>query len=441
MIITRYTLYVINYTLPASMLPTKEEENVREEFDSQKWNNSNKNDCQDPIVSILNLTVDYVMMEPSPLEPDEFKWKLTRHQKMLREKGNASANANANGNGNGTSKANVDRDIFGEETWKEEEDTSEILTPMEQVQVPVVRIFGPIIRGKAMPTTGDNHKHNHNHNCNEKQSQSKSQKFQEQDRNNDSTLEIHQSGCLHIHGAYPYMLARPAQAGPDASSSFYRAYRNASKNKSEQMADANGCDSAFFDGEDAQKIDWDDQESVETIIDHIHYTLEQALRNHLEQNHGQQPATGVPETLPTRFIRQITVVCGRGFYTYCNGATAPFLRIEYYNPSHRWRVKIMLERGFDVPREYIPPNIPQTRGRSGNSAFGASHHTASENDLEVGLLQFRCYEAHIPYTMQFFKVNTMPLILPLGSLNLSYSNNLFYAGSELIRYVVDQSRG
>ena len=67
----------------------------------------------------------------------------------------------------------------------------------------------------------------------------------------------------------------------------------------------------------------------------------------------------------------------------------------------------MLERGFDVPREYIPPDIPQTRGRSGNSAFGASRHTASENDLEVGLLQFRCYEAHIPYTMQFFKVNKM----------------------------------
>jgi len=389
------------------VLPTKEE-NAREEFDFQKGNNSDKTDRQDPIVSILNLTVDYIMMEPSPLEPDEFKWKLTRHQKIIHEKGNANDNGDVNGNSNGTSKANTDRDIFGEKTSKEEEDASEILgTPMEQVQVPVVRIFGPIIRGKAMPTTG---------NYNEKQSQSQSQKFQEQDGNNHSPLEIHQSGCLHIHGAYPYMLARPSQAGPDASSSFYRAYRNASRNKNEETAESNSCESAFFDGHDAQKIDWDDQDSVETIIDHIHYTLEQALRNHLEQNHGQQSAhtsrentrgaaaeAEVPETLPTRFIRQITVVCGRGFYTYCNNAIAPFLRIEYYNPSHRWRVKIMLERGFDVPREYIPQDIPQTRGRSGNS--GTSRPTASENDLEVGLLQFRCYEAHIPYTMQFFKVN------------------------------------
>ena len=36
------------------------------------------------ILSILNVVVDYVMVRPTPLEPDEFSWELQR--KMPRSK-------------------------------------------------------------------------------------------------------------------------------------------------------------------------------------------------------------------------------------------------------------------------------------------------------------------------------------------------------------------
>ena len=376
---------------------------------------------QESIVSILNLTVDYSMMEPSPLEPDEFNWKLMRQRKEMIDQvvevevavaGAAEKENDCSGN----PVQNLKHDIFGHEN-SHKEDTGPVPMPvpvlMEQIQVPVVRIFGPIIRGKAM--------------SNEESTSSQCSE-PSQDGNQ---VDIHQSGCLHIHGVYPYMFARPSQAGPDASSSFYRACRDtlADKRTKETMAESDNDfqDSNLFDDRDAVKIDWDDKYSVELIKDDIHYKLEQALRNHLEQNNGHGDggergvgaAAAAQDSLPTRFIRQITVECGRGFYTYCNGAVAPFLRIEYYNPSHRWRVKIMLERGFDVPLEYVPQDIQVVQ------KSGAYRHTVSENDSDVGLLQFRCYEAHIPYTMQFFKVRFfILLVLTLCTLHIACINEL-----------------
>ena len=52
--------------------------------------------------------------------------------------------------------------------------------------------------------------------------------------------------------------------------------------------------------------------------------------------------------LPVRYIRQVTVVTGKGFYTYCSGPPAPFLRVEYYDPKSKWKIKLVLERGLDV---------------------------------------------------------------------------------------------
>ena len=80
----------------------------------------------EPIVSILNLVVDFVMTDPSPLEPDEFRWKLmnNKHQSGLLNEHNCD---------------------------EQEKDESQQL--LEEIQVPVIRIFGPIIRGAGMSSS------------------------------------------------------------------------------------------------------------------------------------------------------------------------------------------------------------------------------------------------------------------------------------------------
>ncbi len=67
---------------------------------------------------------------------------------------------------------------------------------------------------------------------------------------------------------------------------------------------------------------------------------------------------------------------------------APFLRVEYYNPALRWKVKRELERGLEgLPSIYYPDHV---------------QYDCSPQDPNLPL-SFHCYEAHIPYTMQFFK--------------------------------------
>ena len=161
--------------------------------------------------------------------------------------------------------------------------------PLESPQdeghlVPVVRFFGPIVRSHRP----------------------------------------HQSACLHLHGAFPYLLARPTSAGPDGSG----------------PGNHDGC------------MDWNSVPDVQAHLPDV----ELALRQEVD----------VP-------LRNVSLVVGRGFYTYCPGPPAPFLKVEYYNPADRWKVKRALERGLE----------------------GISVDTATTT--------FHCYEAHIPYTMQLFK--------------------------------------
>ena len=220
---------------------------------------------------------------------------------------------------------------FGEQ--HESKDTS------QSIQVPVIRVFGSILPGNSYeaPT---------------------------------------QSACLYIHGAYPYLLARPVAAGPDGSL-------------------IGGALSVLHDDSRQKFVDWDDPEAVRRCIRHFTTSLEESLQN-LEL-HG--PANDAPQVessktkLKTRFIRRITVVQGRGFYTYCPGPPAPFLRVEYYDPKVRWKVKLQLEKGLDVPEFYHPDPIQYNYQLGGS--FG-------QEDVEEPL-KFHCYEAHIPYTMQFFK--------------------------------------
>ena len=70
----------------------------------------------------------------------------------------------------------------------------------------------------------------------------------------------------------------------------------------------------------------------------------------------------------------------------------------------------MLERGLEMALDCHPlGEHVGVRGRQSERGRGHAR-TGYDNvdigeDLDVDVLKFRCYEAHIPYTMQFFKVS------------------------------------
>jgi len=217
------------------------------------------------------------------------------------------------------------------------------------LQVPVLRFFGPLVRRRRSTPS-----------------------------NNDGSLpnnEPQQSACLHVHGAYPYLVARPVAAGPDGS----------------------GFEKC---------CPWDSVAAVQRMLPVLMETLEAAIQETTrgllmnDNNNNNNPSTAVATSTTStsttaraapKVLRRITVVTGRGFYTYCPGPAAPFLRIEYYAPSDRWKVKRCLERGLaDLPQTVYHPAAAVQRARE-----------MEMDDDDV--LRFHCYEAHIPYTMQFFK--------------------------------------
>ncbi len=352
------------------------------------------------VVSILNVVVDYVMSEPTPFEAEDYNWKLSREQIMKNEKSKSMNHFDDTcmdiGNGTGICEEGFLADVV---VGDDDDD--------DRVQVPILRVFGPIVKGKqGITKTCENHDH-----CDS----SNDSNVNNSNDNESHSSEFHQSGCLHIHGAFPYLLARPIQAGPDGSSFFFD---NETKNFSSNAA-GNG------NHHEHVNIDWDDEESVSTILEDIHVQLEATLRSSIENiTHGddQPPSKSTNSIIlnnkPIRFIRKITVVRGRGFYTYCIGTAAPFLRIEYYNPAHRWRVKVMLERGLEMPLCYHPQGHQRHKLRHslhnnhhqlhrGGGIIGDDDYVyKNDNGSEMPLLKFRCYESHIPYTMQFFKVNS-----------------------------------
>lgn len=244
-----------------------------------------------PFCSVLNTVVDYCMMPPTSL----FELQEFRQQQ---------------------------NDLIG--------------SSVSRIQVPVLRIFGPIVRrlwkdNDTVHGTGN-----------------------EKVTTPPRSLGTVQSACLYIHGAYPYVLARPVAAGPDGT------------------------------GHD--QCPWDTAASVQRMIAVLTETMETVLQ---ETNASFLEPSSNSTAAPLRIIRQINVVTGRGFYTYCPGPAAPFLRVEYYNPSDRWKVKRCLEHGLsDLP---VSTYFPLQRHPSA---------PAADDDL---ILKFHCYEAHIPFTMQFFK--------------------------------------
>ncbi len=221
--------------------------------------------------------------------------------------------------------------------YLQKQDTKET---RHRLKVPVLRVFGPVLRNPLIPPL--------------------------------------QSACLYIHGAFPYMLARPVVAGPDGS--LLRASPDSTSG-----------------------VDWDDPSDVERIQDEIKVILENTLQSlelgsaekKREDNSNNRKTLSKPNH---PMIRKVSVVEGRGFYSFCPGPAAPFLRVEYYDPKFRWKVKLVLEKGLEVPQRYHPD--PRQYDRIPSSSDDS---LIVEESMVDDVLKFHCYEAHIPYTMQFFK--------------------------------------
>ncbi|MGK3733391.1 MAG: hypothetical protein ACI8RD_000094 [Bacillariaceae sp.] len=114
-----------------------------------------------------------------------------------------------------------------------------------------------------------------------------------------------QSACLYIHGAFPYILARPVAAGPDGS--LY---------PSPIMP---------------THVNWDNRDEVEAIQGEIQATLEDTLQSSfLDKGFEDKEDDSMSKNKITerrQIIRKVTVVEGRGFYSYSPGPPASFLRV------------------------------------------------------------------------------------------------------------------
>ena len=343
------------------------------------------------LLSILNVVVDHVMLPPSPMEPAEFREVCRWRQKkdgssQNKDGGKVGAgmfSLPSQGGGDPSSDTQVDGD------GQDEHDAllappSVLASDNIYIKVPVLRVFGPVLREGNQDGFVNSQAEDE-----VSVSQRSNDSQQSTPRRPKRRIPQPQSGCLHIHGAFPYLLARPLIAGPDGC-----------------MHHGHNCD------DDSIRVNWDDASSVSNILEEIHIRLEMTLRTSFEHHSAERSIPGInvsgdgasieeqkKKPIPL-FIRQVTIVMGRGFYTYCSGPPAPFLRVEYYDPSHRWRVKMALERGLELNEMYHPD---PRRYDYTNEDLRNEGHFVCHGGEDSQPLKFRCYEAHIPYTMQVFK--------------------------------------
>ena len=415
-----------------------------------------------PLLSILNVVVDHVMLPPSPMEPMEFRevcrWRQQQQQQQKQGKEvHCKENGTCNGNEQGSNSTNLFSVVDGTTTQlsssalhrdhddqfnqpsiaaaanDDRDDDGEPALPHGlssaniDIRVPILRVFGPILRdGNVDEYINNSQASSTSSNTQDIHGSTQSSAGGESTTSTTAStqpkktrIQQPQSGCLHIHGAYPYMLARPIIAGPDGSMNMHHGFDNS-------------------DG----RVNWDDANSVSIILEEVHCRLELALRASYEHHdtigsnnkaevvipgaavgttssnsgtggtNGEKKDDATAANAPTEkaksnkskptplFIRQVTIVSGRGFYTYCSGPPAPFLRVEYYDPRMRWRVKMVLERGLELNDLYHPD--PEQYDYADILSAHEGYNDGS-GDGDVRPLKFRCYEAHIPYTMQMFK--------------------------------------
>jgi hypothetical protein len=314
-----------------------------------------------PTLSIMNIIIDYYMSDPTPLSWDEFeqvqRYKLRDKLKDLAKEG-PSPDANYR---------NDDNPIM--------------------IQIPVVRIFGPLL------------KHSHS-------------SIVSNVSNNSSTISAAlntvpcQNGCVHIHNAFPYLVARPTflfgqvHRKNDTGQGIFSQSRVASNAESLEHGTDDGSDddpSKHLFYAMSESINWFNFASIYNSLDLLTEYLEQLcveiqlarrMHNFNKQDEDANGSGGdrraISPLLP-RCIRQVTVVSGRAFYTFDPNPPGFFLRIEYYNPQDRHLIRTLLQG-----RQQKKDNDSNTNGT--RSAMSA------ENTF-----RFQCFEAHIPYTMQFFK--------------------------------------
>jgi len=335
-----------------------------------------------PLCSVLITVIDHVMVDPTPLEEEEFQDVNAAYVNPSEKESNSLCKMS-------------DLEKLSTPSMKKSDvlgtpglDAPKPSSP--KIQVPLMRIFGPIIRRRRRSGSSS------------------------------GILEPQQSACLYIHGAFPYLLARPVIAGPDGS--IHRSVLNSGV-ASYDAASSQDTGSFYWDeaGQDERMYtDWDSVEAVERLIPAIQRNLEESIRSSILHGFGRH---GIDETASTnpyaqqqmerrrkqlkKVIRRITVVVGRGFYGYTPGPPAPFLRVEYYDPSQRWRVKASLERGLSVPIVFHPDPLQYQATDTSNTEAALEISTGTSSDRDdisaSDTLKFHCYEAHIPYTMQFFK--------------------------------------
>lgn len=360
------------------------------------------------LLSILNVVVDHVMMEPCPLEPEEFytqqyDWDEADEMKTGRIKNAKSAHKQNDeavelfltdgGVSESAAAGHAFANMFPGSSNSNQNDTNNLNGTItnnntkSSVLVPVLRIFGPVLRN------GDDSAYH--------RSSQDSTTDGSISSTNKSYSQQPQSGCLHIHGAFPYMLARPVIAGPDGSMHHGHYYKGSQCSSNDE--DVFSPKLSSDDGSSKRSnIDWDNVDSVSLVLEEVHQQLEGSLRVSLEHSPNQQQSQMQQSTSTMNYIRSVTVVTGRGFYTYCSGPPAPFLRVEYYDPSLRWRVKLILERGIELNIMYHPdPRVYDYEFEQEELLVVDTDRTRRDDDVRP--LKFRCYEAHIPYTMQVFK--------------------------------------
>ena len=223
-------------------------DSLREEFCSSSTTSTLKDQNNEQEInnmcSVLNVVIDHTMESVTPMEEEEWNTK----------------NKNKYGG---------DEDDINETNREESKNEKDHNT---NLLVPVIRIFGPLLR--------------------------------------DPHSQPLQSACLYIHGAFPYFLARPAVAGPDGS--------------------------LYPSPTTTTHVDWDNHDEVEEIKAEIHATLEETLQSsfldkgydtNTEDDHSGRKKINKQRGSHCPIIRKVTVVEGRGFYTFCPGPSTVFLRI------------------------------------------------------------------------------------------------------------------
>jgi len=214
-------------------------------YDTERNDNSRKNNNETEIknkimCSVLNVVIDHMMEDITPMEEEE--WNLKNH------------------NGSAKNKNGCDK--------------------KENILVPVIRVFGPLKRVGDHPL---------------------------------------QSGCLYIHGAFPYILARPVVAGPDGS--------------------------LYPIPIMSMHVNWDNRDEVGAIQGEIQATLEETLQSSfLDKGFGEKEDDSMNKNSSDRhqctIIRKVTVVEGRGFYTFCPGPTTSFFTCRILRPKTAMEGKI-----------------------------------------------------------------------------------------------------